>query len=92
MQQRRRMIVKNEIFESFYLVLARDGNSSYKNKAKKKINTVEKKIIDFRMKKEKDLRKIEIPERESSAEERETFLKNEKVVIWMFVQNVVKWK
>jgi hypothetical protein len=38
------------------------------------------------MKKEKYLRKIEIPERESSAEERETFLKNEKVMIWMFVQ------
>jgi hypothetical protein len=38
------------------------------------------------MKKEKDLRKIEIPERETSAEERESLLKNEKVVIWMFVQ------
>jgi hypothetical protein len=42
MQQRRRMFEKNAFFQSFYLVM-RDGNSTYKNKAKYKINTLEKK-------------------------------------------------
>jgi hypothetical protein len=39
---------------------------------------LEKKIAI--MKKEKDLRKIKIPEREFRRRERETFLKNEKVM------------
>jgi hypothetical protein len=68
MQQRRRMFEKKCIFSK--LLPCYERWKQYLQKQSKiqdqHIREEEKKIIDCRMKKEKDLRKIDIPERESS--------------------------